>query len=405
MEVRERILESVRVKPLGKYFFADFDELKERYMAKFGEEFFDANVGDPIDPVPARMLEALKEALDLPSSHTYPPYNGTKEFKEAVREYYQRRFGVKLNNDQIISTLGIKEGIINTFLAVLDPGEYIIMTDPYFPAFPNGALIAQGRIFYLPLREEKEFLPDYSEIPKEVLEKAKVLFLNYPNNPTGKVAPKEFIAETVRFARKHELVLIWDHAYAEIYYTQEPPHSPLEFAKSSDWIIEFSSVSKSFNAPGWRVGWGVGNEEIIRALSKVKNNVDSGVFKALQHATAVGLRECMEEVRRQREIYKERKDIALKYLREANAQAIEPEATIFLLFKVPQKFLKEDDPSLAAAKWLLEKGISLSPGSGYGEQTKNFLRISLTVPTDKFERGMRKLRDVLLKERIPEWKA
>ena len=398
-------LESVRIQPLGKYFFADFDELKERYMEKFGEEFFDANVGDPIDPVPPRMLEAMKEALDLPQTHTYPPYNGTKEFKDAVKNYYKDRFGVTLNHDQIISTLGIKEGVINSFLALLNPGEYIIMTDPYFPAFPNGATIAQANVFYLSLTEENNFLPDYSQIPSEILNKAKVLFLNYPNNPTGKVAPKEFIKATLEFVRKHELVLIWDHAYAEIYYTKEPPHSPLEFATPSDLVIEFSSVSKTFNAPGWRIGWGVGNENIIRALSKVKNNVDSGVFKAIQHATAVGLRYCMDEVRTQRAIYKERRDIAIKSLKEAGIEVIEPEATIFLLFKVPERFLREEDPSLSAAKWLLEKGISLSPGSGYGTQTRNYLRISLTVPTEKFKRGMRKLKEALEKEIKAGWIA
>ncbi len=395
MEVRKRSLESLRVRPLGKYFFADFDELKERYMAIFGEEFFDANVGDPIDPVPKPMLEAFKEALDKPETHTYPPYNGTKEFKEAVRKYYSNRFGVKLANDQIISTLGIKEGVINTFLAVVDPGDYIIMTDPYFPAFPNGATIAQAKVFYLKLREENDFLPDLAEIPPDVLQRAKVLFLNYPNNPTGKVAPLSFIREVLDFVRKHELVLIWDHAYADIYYTQEPPHSPLEVAQKGDWVIEFSSVSKSFNAPGWRVGWGVGNPELIKALAKVKNNVDSGVFKALQHAVAVGLTQCMDDVARQREIYRERRDIAVNVLSSLNFKYIKPEASIFILFKVHDRFLRAEDPSMEMAKWLLEKGISLSPGSGYGSQTRDTLRISLTVPTEKFRRGMEKLREAL----------
>ncbi len=377
-------LESVRISALGKYFFADFDKLKAEYEAKFGDEFFDLNVGDPVDGPPEPMLRKLHELIYEPRWHRYPPYEGTPNFLKAVILYYRQRYGVKLTEKNVMSILGIKEGIINSFLAFVNPGEYIIMTDPYFPAFPNGARIAQANVFFLKLRPENGYLPDLSEIPSNVLRHAKLMLLNYPNNPTGKVAPTEFIKEVVNFIRKHGIILLWDHAYQEIYYTEDPPSSPLQFADDDTPVLEFGSASKTFNAPGWRIGWAVGSSKLIRGLAKVKNNVDSGIFMPLQEAVAVGFNSCMDYVRRQRETYRERVNIILDTLKGLGIDVIEPEGSIFVLARVPHNFRDGED----YAKYLLSKGISVSPGTGYGETTRNFFRLSLTIPTDRLRLAM-----------------
>ena len=273
-----------RIQTIPPYLFAEIDKKKEEAIKK-GVDIINLGIGDPDKPTPNNIIEKLRESVLDPKTHDYPPYAGTAEFRQAVALWYKNRFGVNLDADrEVMALIGSKEGIAHIFLAFIDPGDFSLIPDPAYPVYKTGTLFADGFPYIMPLLEENNFLPDLEEIDEEIAQKAKLMFINYPNNPTGAVADKNFFEKVVKFAKKYDILVCHDFAYSEMTYDGYKANSFLEVDGAKEVGIEFHSLSKTYNMTGWRLGFAVGNEEAISALSIIKTNIDSGVFKAIQRA-------------------------------------------------------------------------------------------------------------------------
>lgn len=283
MQVAKRLTE------IGAYLFADLDR-KQAELAAKGVDVISLSVGDPDLPTPAHIVDAMMEGASDARTHRYPPYGGTKEFRQAAADWFSRRFGITLNPDtEVLALIGSKEGLAHLPWAILNPGDVALIPDPGYPVYRSSTILAEGVPYPFPLTRDREFLPDLDAIPPDVLQKAKLLFLNYPNNPTGATAPIEFLADAVAFAKRWNLLLAHDNAYSEIGFDGYKPPSILEVDGAKDVAIEFHSLSKTFCMTGWRIGFAAGNAEAIKALATIKTNIDSGVFRAVQHAGIAAL--------------------------------------------------------------------------------------------------------------------
>ncbi|MDW8236779.1 MAG: aminotransferase class I/II-fold pyridoxal phosphate-dependent enzyme [Aquificaceae bacterium] len=271
-----------RINALPPYLFAQIDSLKRQKLSE-GADVIDLGVGDPDLPTPQEIVEAMISAVKNPVHHRYPSYEGMPEFREAVAKYYQERFGVKLDPEkEVLTLIGSKEGIAHLPLGLLNQGDVVLCPDPSYPPYKNGAIFAGAEVYSLPLKWENSFLPKLEDIPQDILNRAKLIWVNYPNNPTSAGASLEFYSKLVEFAKKHSLAVASDLAYAEIYTGSSRPSSILQIDGAKDVAIEFYSFSKTFNMAGWRLGAAVGNKDLIKALGKVKTNIDSGQFQAIQ---------------------------------------------------------------------------------------------------------------------------
>jgi len=279
-----------RVRNLPPYLFAAIDRMKQDALAK-GVDLIDLSIGDPDIPTPGHIVNAMKRAVEKPDNHRYPSYEGMLTYREAVADWYRKRFRVALDpRTEVLSLIGSKEGIGHIPLAFVNPGDVVLVPSPGYPVYPVGTLFAGGESHFMPLLEKNKFLPDFSLIPKNVLKRAKLLFINYPNNPTAAVAPKRFYRDVVELARKYHIIVCHDAAYSEIYYDGKRPISFLEIDGAKEVGIEFHSLSKTYNMTGWRIGFAAGNREVIAGLGKIKTNLDSGVFQAIQEAAITALR-------------------------------------------------------------------------------------------------------------------
>lgn len=374
-----------RLKMLPPYLFAQLDEAKARQLEK-GVDVIDLGVGDPDLPTPKPIIERIKKAVENPDHHRYPSYEGMLSFREAVAHWYQRRFGVELDPaSEVITLIGSKEGIGHMPLAFVNPGEIVLVPDPGYPVYAGATILAHGKPYQVPLAVERGFLPDLTAIPGEILARAKLLFLNYPNNPTAAVASPAFFEEAVDFAREHEIILCHDAAYSEMYYG-EPPHSLMEVKGAKEVAIEFHSLSKTFNMTGWRIGMAVGNEEVVQGLKKVKTNIDSGAFQAVQEAGIEAL-EGEYGVEEMRRVYRERRDILVKGLKGAGYDVEPPKATFYLWFPVPAGY----DSMAFAKKALEEVGVVITPGLGFGGYGEGYVRVALTVSKERMEEAGERL--------------
>lgn len=374
-----------RLKRLPPYLFARLDEAKARQLAR-GVDVIDLGVGDPDLPTPGPIIERMKRAVENPEHHRYPSYEGMLSFREAVARWYRRRFGVELDPaGEIITLIGSKEGIGHIPLAFVNPGDVVLVSDPGYPVYGGATILAGGEPYNLPLKAGKGFLPDLSAIPGDVLARARLMFLNYPNNPTAAVASLEFFKEAVEFAREHGIILCHDAAYSEMYY-HEPPHSLLEVEGAREVAIEFHSLSKTFNMTGWRIGMAVGNPAVVQGLKKVKTNIDSGAFQAVQEAGIEALdgQHGVEEMRR---IYRERRDVLVEGLRKAGFRVEAPRATFYLWFPVPPG----SDSITFATRALEEAGVVITPGVGFGAHGEGYVRAALTVPRERLEEAAQRL--------------
>ena len=383
---------SERIRKLPPYLFAEIDEMKKR-KEKEGVEVIDFGVGDPDIPTPKHIVEAMKKAVEKPENHRYPSYEGLLEFRQAVAEFYKRRKGVELNPEkEVISLIGSKEGIAHLPLAFVNDGDYVLVPDPGYPVYFSSTILADGIPYRVPLKKENNFLPDLESIPDDVAKKAKILFLNYPNNPTTAVAEKEFIKSAVDFCKDNGIILAHDFAYGEITFDGYRAKSFLEIDEAFEVCIEFNSLSKTFNMTGWRIGFAVGNEEILRGLLKVKTNVDSGVFQAIQEAAITALTgsyDCIEENCR---IYRERRDVLVEGLRELGLNVEKPKATFYVWCEVPEGY-----DSMSFTKKLLEDaGILVTPGVGFGEHGDGFVRFALTKDVSVIREAVERLRNIEL---------
>ena len=385
-----RIEKAKRMEQIPPYLFAEIDKKKQE-MRKKGVDLIDLGIGDPDLPTPKLIIERLKTAAENPRNHRYPSYEGMIEFRTAVAQWYERRFGVNLDpKTEVLSLIGSKEGIAHIPLAFVNPGDYVLVPTPGYPVYRVSTLFAGGTPYFLPLRKENGFLPKLSEIPKEVAEKAKILFINYPNNPTSAIAGKSFFEEVVDFAQRYQIIVCHDAAYSEIAFDGYQPPSFLEVKGAKEVGIEFHSLSKTFNMTGWRIGFAVGHSEIVSTLGRVKTNIDSGVFQAIQEAGTEALIHFDTPFPEIISIYERRRDVLVKGLREIGLDVDLPKATFYVWFQVPRGYT-----SAQFASFLMEKaGIVATPGNGFGEGGEGYIRMALTIDEKRLEEAIKRLKQI-----------
>ena len=379
-----------RILDLPPYLFAELDRAKAALKAE-GKQVISLGIGDPDMPTPAPIIEALKREAGEPANHQYPSYEGLLSFREAVAEWYERRFGVALDPIcEVVSLIGSKEGIAHLPLAFVDPGDVGLYTDPGYPVYNVAISFAGGTPVSVPLKEESGFLPDLDAIPDETARKAKILYLNYPNNPTAATADTSFFERVVAFARKHEILVCHDAAYTEISFEGYQAPSFLQVKGAKDVGIEFHSLSKTFNMTGWRIGFCVGNEAAVAGLGKVKTNIDSGVFQAVQHAGVEALLRNGEIPRQLSEIYQRRRDRVVEGLRSSGIDPFVPKATFYVWCPVPGGMASRE----FAKRLLMEAGVVVTPGVGFGRNGEGYFRISLTQPEEILDEALVRIHGV-----------
>ena len=349
-----------------------------------GIDVISFGIGDPDMPTPDFVLDSLKKHSSNPSNHQYPESEGLPEFREAVTSYYRDRFGVKLDYEsEVISLIGAKEGIGHVSLCLIDEGDVVIVPDPGYPVYAAGCNFAGGTIFKMALIESRGWLPDFNSIPSDVKKKAKILWLNYPNNPTGGVADLDFFNEAVEFGIKNDIAIMHDACYTEVTYDDYLAPSILEIPSAKEIAVEFHSFSKSFNMTGWRLGFAAGNEELIQSLLTVKSNLDSGVPQAIQMMGVDALATISDFVKSNNLIYQKRRDKLVTVLEEIGLQVESPKGALYLWCKVPDGYSSAEFTEL-----LLEQcDVVVTPGTGYGQQGEGYVRLSLTTPDDLVEEG------------------
>lgn len=377
-----------RLKKLPPYLFKAIDEKKAEVRAK-GIDIIDLGVGDPDIPTPQHIVEELKRAADDPANHRYPSYSGMREFRETVAQWYKRRFGVDLDPDnEVVSLIGSKEGIAHFPLAFVNPGDVVLVPSPAYPVYRISTLFAGGEAYIMPLREENDFLPALAAIPPEILKRAKVMFINYPNNPTSAIADKGFFQKVAEFAKKNRIIVCHDAAYTEMAFDGYQPPSFLEVEGAKDVGVEFHSLSKTYNMTGWRIGFAVGNKEAIGGLGAIKTNIDSGAFQAVQLAAIkalTGPQDCVAEMRK---IYQERRDVMVEGLVGAGFEVRKPKATFYLWVKVPDGYTSAE----IATRLIEETGVVVTPGNGFGEPGEGYFRIALTQDKDRLQEAVERIR-------------
>jgi LL-diaminopimelate aminotransferase len=373
-----------RVAELPPYLFAEIDKAKQAARAK-GMDLVDLGIGDPDTPTFPNIIAKMQEAVTNPAYHRYPCYEGLKVFRESVANWYDRRFGVKLDpNTEVVSLIGSKEGIAHISLAFTDPGDINLIPDPGYPVYNIGTLFAGGRSYFMPLKAANGFLPDLEAIPDDVAAKAKLMFINYPNNPTAALADRAFYERVVAFAKKHNIIVCADAAYTEVYFGKQRPMSFLEVPGAKDVGIEFHSLSKTYNMTGWRVGFAVGNAQVVAGLGKIKTNVDSGLFEAIQIAGIEALEGDQKPQEALRDLYRRRRDVLVEGLRKAGFKVTPPEASLYVWFPVPA-----GRSSAEFSKELLEKvGVVATPGNGFGPSGEGYIRMTLCLPEDRLREAV-----------------
>ncbi|MFA5878791.1 MAG: LL-diaminopimelate aminotransferase [Candidatus Margulisiibacteriota bacterium] len=378
-----------KIKNIPPYLFAGIDLRKEAAQKK-GIDIVDLGIGDPDLPTPDYIVQAMIKALKDTNTHNYPPYQGIFDFRKAVADWYLERFGVSLDpNKEVLSLIGSKEGIAHAFLTFLDPGDIALLPDPGYPVYKVNTIIAGGIPQMIPISEENNYEIDFDKIDPALGSKANLLFLNYPNNPTGAVASDEYLDRAVQWCIKHDCLLCMDLAYSEVYYDGYLPKSIFQFKDAKKIAIEFHSLSKTFNMTGWRIGMAVGNAEAIAALGKIKTNIDSGIFKAIQYAGIAAFTGYKDFVKTQNRIYQKRRDILVDGLNAFGWNIKKPKATFYIWAKIPKEYKTSTEFTLD----LLEKtGVLVVPGNGYGDNGEGYFRMSITTSEDRLLEAVKRLK-------------
>jgi LL-diaminopimelate aminotransferase len=375
-----------RLEQLPPYLFAELDRKVAAKRAE-GADIISLSVGDPDLPTPPHVVAALAEAARDPSTHQYPSYYGLPAFREAIAGWYDRRFGVTLDPDrEVLPLIGSKEGIAHIPLALIDPGDEVLVPDPGYPVFAIGTMLAGGSSVLMPLSSEHGFLPDLTELRPGP--RTKILWVGYPNNPTAAVADPSFFEAAVAFAREHDVVLCHDAAYSEITFDGFVAPSVLQAPGAKDVAVEFGSLSKTYNMTGWRVGFVVGNADVIQAFGTVKTNIDSGIFNAVQRAGIAALTGPQDHVDAMRTVYQKRRDVVVSALQEAGLSVEPPLGSIYVWVPTPGR----RDSAAFAGEILDRTGVVVSPGRGFGAGGEGFVRISLTVADDRLAEAMERIR-------------
>lgn len=372
---------SKRIKKFPHYFFEELDKLKEKYK----ENLIDMGVGDPDIPTPDEIIEILIKEARNPVFHRYPPYQGYKFLKEAIKNYYKKRFEVELKDEEILVLIGSKEGLSHLAFVILEEGSFSLIPDPAYPAYELASKMAGARVHKMPLKEKNSFLPDFSLIDSKILKKTRLMYLNYPNNPTGAEANIEFFKDAVKLSKKYDFCLVNDLCYAEIYEEKEPI-SLLQIGKKN--CIEFNSLSKTFNMTGWRIGFVCGDERIIQNLAKFKTVIDNCQFGAIQKAASYALLNFERLNKPIREKYKERRKKLKDALREIKMKFFDSQATFYIWAK-PEGFTSYE----FSIDFLKNKKVLVVPGEGFGKEGKGFIRFSITISDDKLDEALKRLKE------------
>jgi LL-diaminopimelate aminotransferase len=368
------------------YLFAEIDrKVAEKRAA--GVDVIGLDIGDPDVPTPAPIVDAAVAALNAGENHRYASYFGMPELRRAMADWYARRFGVELDPDtEVLPTLGAKDAIAHVPLALLDPGDVALAPDPGYPVYVTGAIMADAEPYPMQLRANQGWLPDLDAIPRDIAERARILWLNYPNNPTAATAPADFFQEAIEYCRREGIILCHDAPYSEISFRGYSAPSVLQFEGAKEVAVEFHSLSKTYNMTGWRVGMAVGNAEVVRLLGQVKTNIDSGVFPVVQHAAISALRTPQDPA--MNAIYQARQERAVKTLRTLGwDDFVPPDATFYLWVPVPDGYTSVS----FAARVLDEAGVNVTPGVGFGRGGEGYVRISLTVPDRRLDEALERL--------------
>lgn len=378
-----------RIEQLPPYLFAEIDRKKNEMIEK-GTDVIDLGVGDPDIPTPQHIIEALKKAAENPANHRYPSYIGMLSYRKAAANWYKKRFNVELDpKEEIVALIGSKEGIAHAPLAFVDPGDVVLVPDPGYPVYKVSTTFAGGTPHKMPLLKENGFLPDLDAIPDDVADKAVMMFLNYPNNPTTALANKGFFKEAIDFAKNNKVLLCHDAAYTEIAFSNPKPISFLEVEGAMEVGIEFQSLSKTFSMTGWRIGFAAGNKRAVAGLGKVKTNIDSGAFQAVQAAATEALDNYELGLQDRVDKYKERIDLFCKSLDEAGIKYHKPEATFYIWFEVPKGISSSD----FCARMLEDAGIVVTPGNGFGEYGEGYARVSVTFNKERISKAAERIKD------------
>lgn len=379
---------ATRIKTLPPYLFAAIDKMKQDAIAR-GVDIINLGIGDPDLPTPVPIIESLAQAARNPKHHQYPSYEGMLAFRRAVADWYKRRFHVTLDpGNEVLTLIGSKEGIGHIHLAFVDPGDVVLVPSPGYPVYPVGTSFCGGLSHIMPLTKANGFLPDLDAIPEDVAKKAKLMWLNSPNNPTSVVMTKDYFKRAIEFAREHRIIICHDAAYSEIYYDGKRPASFMEVEGAKDVGVEFHSLSKTYNMTGWRIGFVVGNKEVVAALGKVKSQLDSGVFEAVQAAgiTALGLDDSVTDSIRK--IYQERRDTVIPGLKQLGLEVDAPPAAFYIWVTVPKGYT-----SASFTAHLLEKaGIVTTPGNGFGAPGEGYVRMTVCTSKERLAEAVERIK-------------
>ncbi len=382
---------SDRLKKLPPYLFVEIDKAKKK-AADEGRDIIDLGVGDPDIPTPKFIIDALTKAVKDPSTHRYSLDQGIPEFRQAATRWYKRRFGIDIDPDtEIHPLIGSKEGIAHMPLAFVNPGDAVLVPDPCYPPYRSGTIFAGGEVIQMPLLEQNHFLPDLKAVGHHELHRAKMLFINYPNNPTAAICDKKFLKEVIDFALKYNIIVCCDMAYSEIVFGGYKSASIFEIDGAKEVAIEFHSLSKTFNMTGWRIGFACGNSALIEGLAKIKSNIDSGIFSAIQRAGVAALDNYEKHISSIIKIYEERRDIFVDGLNSIGWNVDKPKATFYVWTKVPPRHT-----SATFAKTLLDKAdIVATPGNGFGEHGEGYVRMVITIDKSKLREAVKRIKERL----------
>ena len=382
---------SKRLERIPPYLFAEINK-KIAEAKKRGVDVISLGIGDPDMPTPKPIIDVLEKEANNPKNHQYPDYEGLLAFRTAVSQWYKRRHNVDLDPEkEVLTLIGAKEGSVHLSIAFLNPGEVALIPSPGYTVYKTAAIMTDAEPYEMPWLEENEFLPALRAIPSDVVKKTKLLYLNYPNNPTGAVAGKEFYKEVIDFANDNKIIVCSDNPYSETGYDGYKPLSFLEIPGAKEVGVEMNSLSKPYNMTGWRVGMAVGNADIIKGMGISKSNTDSGVFNAIQYAAIKALSLPDSHIENLMKIYQKRRDLVLDTFKKVGLKAFKPKAAFYIWTKVP-----DGETSASFATKILEKtGVVITPGAGYGKTGEGYFRISLTVPDERLKEAMQRIEKVL----------
>jgi len=382
---------ATRIKNLPPYLFAEIEK-KVEFIRNQGKEVIDLGIGDPDLPTPDFIIERLYNEAKRPENHRYPSYRGLAAFRKAVTAWYEKRFGIRFDPDrEVVSLIGSKEGIAHFAWCLVDPGDIVLASDPGYPVYKISTMLAGGIPLELPLLKKNQFLPDFSMFPESVLARTKLVYINYPNNPTAATVDREFFRDVVKLAYTYDFAIAHDLAYSEVSYDGYQAPSIFEVDGAREVAIEFHSLSKTFNMTGWRVGFAVGNQKLIEALGRVKTNIDSGIFNAIQWAGVEALGRTQEVLDWILPIYTRRRNLVVDVLQSCGFNCERPRASFYIWVSVPQ-----GHTSMSFAELLLEQaGVVVTPGIGFGKYGEGYIRISITSPEEILAKAMDKIKKAL----------